>query len=341
MIRRLLPGFVALTLFVTDLTGEPARASELIGRNAKNIMLQANKRGEALVSYVSQGKERHLLVWDAVNAVAPNKGSRQVEFKLDYSGGWQKYYLDDPNVKVLRARYQDLKESGEPYPNSPVVNELSAKSSFARNYWKDSFEGSCARYDGPELAWFVTACRAPDGSYWALQSWQRVLPNYGQKPTSTQAVWELRLSHWTGELPRLTIKLDWSYRRFDHLYGGFTYGSRGVYGFRVTPSGVPLDSFGRNIYVDTYNSVYGSGWRRENSFLTHRPNGTFCYGFYPHSGFPEGKGERYRATVIGPGVTPDVMWEGTALGDYDSEADLADLERQRQFLEGDNVCKSL
>ena len=35
------------------------------------------------------------------------------------------------------------------------------------------------------LAWFVTACQAADGSYWALQSWQRALPDYGVTPTPT------------------------------------------------------------------------------------------------------------------------------------------------------------
>ena len=65
-----------------------------------------------------------------------------------------------------------------------------------------------------------------------------------------------------------------------------------VYGFRSTPTGVPLDSHGRNIYLDTLNSAYGPGWRRENSFLSHRPTGVFCYGLYRHGGRPPGAGER-------------------------------------------------
>jgi hypothetical protein len=42
----------------------------------------------------------------------------------------------------------------------------------------------CRPYDGPKLAWYVpgSGCKAPDGSYWALQSWQRMLPNLGFKP---------------------------------------------------------------------------------------------------------------------------------------------------------------
>jgi hypothetical protein len=53
-------------------------------------------------------------------------------------------------------------------------------------------------------------------------------------------------------------------------------------------------------------------WRRENGFLTRRPTGSVCYGFYRHGSLPSGMGEAYRATVSGPGVTPDVMWQARA-----------------------------
>ena len=55
-------------------------------------------------------------------------------------------------------------------------------------------------------------------------------------------------------------------------------------------AGHPLDAFGRNIFVDTLDSAYGPGWKRENSFLTHKPTGAFCYGFYPRAGRPAGNG---------------------------------------------------
>jgi hypothetical protein len=203
--------------------------------------------------------------------------------RLDYSGGYQKY---------------------------------------KRNYWQ-TFGSACGSYKGPALADLVTACTAADGSSWALQAWQRGLPDYGVSPSPAQAAVELHLSHWTGPLPVLTVKTDWAYRSFDHMFGSFVYGGVGVHGFRSTPSGMPLDSFGRNVYVDTLDSAYGKGWRRENSFLTHNPNGTFCYGFYPHGPHPVGKGTKYRATVIGPGVTPDVTWEGPAPGEYDPKAQAA------------------
>ena len=185
----------------------------------------------------------------------------------------------------------------------------------------------------------MTSCTAKDGSHWALQAWQRMLPNYGLTPNAKQAVWELRLSHWTGDLPQLTVTTNWAYRKFDHIFGTFQYDGAPVYGFKSTSVGNPLDTFGRNLYVDTFNSAYGTGWKRENSFLMHRGTGTFCYGFYPHGTRPAGNGERYRATIIGPGVTPDVMWQGTAPGAYDASIDRQLAEVQRELYASDGLCK--
>jgi len=257
-----------------------ANASQLIDRNAHNVKLSIDAKGEALVTYTAAGAVHHVLAWGAVNAIAPTRSRAQVAFRLDYAGGWGKYH---------------------------------------REYWK-TFRGSCGTYDGPALAWLVTACKAPDGSYWALQSWQRDLPDYGVKPTPSESVWELRLSHWTGALPVLTIHMGWAWAQWDRLFGSYTYDDAPVFGFAATSVGNPLDTFGRNIYVDTYDSAYGSGWHRENSFLTHTGTGTFCYSFNPHGSHPSGKGTKYRATVEGPGVTPDVMWEGAPLGSYNKGA---------------------
>ena len=114
-----------------------------------------------------------------------------------------------------------------------------------------------------------------------------------------------------------------------------------MHGFKSTSAGVPLDTFGRNLYVDTFDSAYGKGWLRENSFLMHKGTGKFCYGFYSHGSRPEGHGIRYRATIIGPGVLPDIYWEADALGTYDRAFDLQMHETQKQFLAGDPLCKAV
>ena len=72
-----------------------------------------------------------------------------------------------------------------------------------RGQWK-TFKNTCRSYDGPKLAFFLTGCKASDGSYWALQVWQRLLPNVGYVPwTSAQKVREVRISHWRGPLAQL------------------------------------------------------------------------------------------------------------------------------------------
>jgi hypothetical protein len=290
---------VAALLMVTA-NVQPSAASQLIDRNATDVKLAVDSRGEAMITYRADGQLKHVLAWGAVNAVPSAADATQVAFKLDYSGGYGKYHVN-----------------GYFQPNSPA-------------------DWSCMPYTGPTLAFEVAACTAPDGSYWALQSWQRALPDLGVAPTPAQSATELHLSHWTGALPVLSITMDWAYRKYDHLFGTLTYNGSGVYGFKSTSSGAPLDSFGRNIYVDTFNSAYGPGWKRENSFLTHGPKGSFCYGFYPHGSTPSGAGVKYRAIVEGPGVTPDVMWQGAAPGPFNTTVEAVDNVQLKAI--GDPHC---
>lgn len=206
---------------------------------------------------------------------------------------------------------------------------------------------ACPRYDGPPLAWRVAACKAPDGTYWAVQSWQRVLPGLGYKPwTAKQRVWEIHLSHWSGPLPQLEMYVDWIYGgKYHHLFGRYTYRGKPVHGNKTTTTGVPLDPYGRNIYLDVLNSSFRRGWARMNAFVSHKPLGTFCYGFFPRRSYydsstrPPGYGERYRATSMGPGVSPDVTWEHAGLGAFDPkyEADMNAL--QDVLMAGDKLCR--
>jgi hypothetical protein len=275
MLRGLVVCLVALAAVLA--TAQPADASYILARNARDVSLKVNRNGVALIQFRTANGRAHVLAWGAVN--------RQLKFRLDYSGGWK---------------------------------------SFGRPIWRN-FRDASRAYDGPRLPWLRIARKAPDGSYWALQAWQRMLPNWGHTPWKPyQRAWELHLSHWKGAPAKLDIWLNWSYNgRFHHLFGRYTYQGRPVYGFGSTSTGNPTDPYGRNVYVDTYNSAYGPGWKRENSFLTHRPNGNFCYGFYPRkspydgSMRPAGNGQRYRATVQGPGVSPDVGWAAAGLPDYD------------------------
>jgi hypothetical protein len=161
----------------------------------------------------------------------------------------------------------------------------------------------------------------------------RLEPDFG----GARADAELHASHWSGDLPKLEVWQDWAYDgRFQHLFGRYTYLGKPVFGFHSTGAGSPLDSYGRNIYLDTLDSAYGPGWHRENSFLAHKPTGVFCYGFYPHAGKP-GTGSAYRLTAQGPGVTPIVSWTGRAQGAYDAGLDAQMNQIERSL--GDRLCR--
>jgi hypothetical protein len=131
--------------------------------------------------------------------------------------------------------------------------------------------------------------------------------------------------------------LDWSYAgRYQHLFGRYTYRGVPVHGFSSTHRGSPRDAYWRNLYLDTYDSSYGQGWRRENSFLSHKGTGVFCYGFYPHRG-RRGTGSAYRLVVQGPGVTPLVSWTAESQGAFDPDLDSEMNALQRSL--GDRLCR--
>jgi hypothetical protein len=306
---------VAVTTALAALAVAPgvASASQLIARNTSTERLAVSADGKALLTYHAQGKRQRVLVWGALNARHPSEGVKATEFRIDYSGGW---------------------------------------GTFRRQLWK-TMRNVCRPYRGPALPFLVTACTAPDGSHWAIQRWRRHQANFGFPPWKAgHGAWELRVSHWRGPLPKLEVWLDWSYGgRWHHLFGRLTYRGVPVHGFSTTPSGDPLDRFGRVLYLDTFGSAYGRAWRRENGFVARRPDGTFCYGFVPHTTHtgerrPPGHGERYRLAVSGPGVTPDITWEGVGLDSYSGanpkhvalEAQMNAL--QRSLMAGANVCHS-
>jgi hypothetical protein len=142
------------------------------------------------------------------------------------------------------------------------------------------------------------------------------------------------------------------------VFGRYTYDGSGVYGFGTTRYGAPTDGFGVLIYLDTYNSMYGSGWKRENSFVPHNPTGVWCYGFYtfdptkggykhpPGQTTPRGPGtgEKYRLTAQGPGVTPIISATIDGLHAFDKN-NVADVDYNRQQAAvlqswGDQQCKA-
>jgi hypothetical protein len=279
----------------------PAHASQLIARSAAHPTLKVNRYNLAVVSWTDPaGRRHHVLAWGAVGANPPNPDVKQVSFRLDYSGGY---------------------------------------GSFGTGFWR-RVRNVCTRYTGPPLSHLVFACDGRDGSYWALQTWRRALRDGGWPNTAQRRAKELHLSHWKGALPDLFVDADWIYQgRFDHLFGYLKYNAQPVYGFSATHTGSPLDTYGRNVYIDVHDPPWGTGWYRFNSGLTHRPDGVFCMGMYALYGRTQpAKGDAYRATVMGPGVTPIVDWQGPAPGPYNPSIDLQKNAEQRSFTNPSDSC---
>jgi hypothetical protein len=210
-----------------------------------------------------------------------------------------------------------------------------------RKVWKN-FKNKCSAYDGPELAFLVVACKASDGSYWAVQSWKYWQPFFGYLPwLPYQDDVAYHVSHWTGPTAVLDLFSDWidvagGASSPHDVFARLTYAGSPVFGYVVKPGGIPGDGYGRVVYIETLDSLLGAGWWRMAGILTRNPSGMLChamvpsmaYGNYPNPHVVDtGNGKAYRAYVEGPGVTPLVMAEVDDPGNYDA-SDPAKVQRQ-------------
>lgn len=298
-LRRTLP--VLGSALVMLAAAAPASASQMIAAGAHNIHLLVNSRRIAQITYTKDGRVTHVLAWDAINARSPSESVAQVRFRLDYSGG---------------------------------------SASFGNGYWR-IMHNYCKPYTGPRLPYMFRGCDAPDGSYWALQLWRRELPDGGWRGNVRQEELELHLSHWSGTLPVLFGDTTWLEQgRFDRVFGYLKYRGIGVYGFRASSLGNPLDSYGRNVTLDTYDPAWGRGWYRFNTALLHRAQGNFCFGLFASFGrrLPA-RGQEYRLSVMGPGVTPIVNWKGAAPGRYNPQTDAARYAELKTFTPVGDSCR--
>ncbi len=318
---------VTLSLAAAALFGASvsmAQASEMVGSNVHNVHLIVGDRGVAQVVYTtSTGRVVHVLAWGAINAREPSQTVPQVRFQLNFAGGYG--------------------------------------SVWGNGYWA-KMHNRCRPYDGPALVNQVAVCVATDGSYWALQTWVRLAADGGWRSSPT-APTELHLSHWTGALPVLTISQNWerSNHSIDRVFGQFTYHGVGVYGYSSTRTGNPTDGYGRNIYVDVdqplwYRTAWSLGlpWYRFNSGLAHRagvgqllPNGSgavggdYCIGMWPLYGRSlPANGLEYRATAMGPGVTPIVRAGPIFASAYSAAAQRRAISYEQTFTPASDSCHS-
>ena len=130
------------------------------------------------------------------------------------------------------------------------------------------------------------------------------------------------------------------------FFGRLTYRGEPVFGSR-TPSPTVSDEWARNISIDTFDSDYGPGWKHDTAIATHRGNGGFCYSFVPQAppkGYPSDKpngnglGEKYRVSVIGPGVPPIVQVTVPRLRSYEAAEQREARKRFDEILGNDAHC---
>jgi hypothetical protein len=280
-----------------------ASGSELFARDATNVKLAVNAGGQkALITYKVNGVTKRMLVWGAVNALAPSETTPQVEFN-------QRYLTTGPKDKKV---------------------------------WK-RLKNKCKPYDGPELAFVVAACKATDGSYWGIQAWTYWQPFFGYQPwLPYQDDIAFHVSHWTGPLAQLEMWSDWvdvghGATSPHNVIARLMYAGSPVFGYVVKPGGVPGDGYGRVVYIETLDSLLGSGWWRLTGILSRNPSGMLCHAMVPgmtYSNYPNphvvdaGNGKAYRAYAEGPGVTPLVMAQVDDPGNYDG-SDPGKVQRQQ------------
>ena len=157
---------------------------------------------------------------------------------------------------AVNARFSDQAKSG----SSPPQVQFKVDYSGGRGAYK-KFKNACKPYDGPKLVRVLAACKAPDGSYWALQGEQTDLPNLGFLPwTSQQKAYHLQASHWTGDIAQIEAHLDWVGKTHtDNVFGKATYQGHPVYGFSTSKFGAAKDKYIRQVYLDTYNAAGSTG----------------------------------------------------------------------------------
>jgi hypothetical protein len=147
----------------------------------------------------------------------------------------------------------------------------------------------------PRIPFAVALRRTPDGALWALQVWRRL----------AGGAYELRFARWRGDPTLLTLQAVCCKWGGENVQGRASFQGKPIYGQRSTLQGVPLDPFGRNVYLDSYR---GHDWVRMMGILTNRPSGFFS--LWIRSNW---QGTRYRGAIIGPNwgwtLAPDAAAE--------------------------------
>jgi hypothetical protein len=138
----------------------------------------------------------------------------------------------------------------------------------------------------PTVPYAVAQYQLPNGEQFALQK----IPRLGQLGRLGPV--ELYLARWSGSPTQLTLTTSPDGR----VCGTVSYHGAPVYGGPHTTTGNPLDTLGRNVYID---ALKPAGWWRIFGVLA-RPLGFALYLK------PQYAGAQYRALVVGPNTGGDL-----------------------------------
>jgi len=285
-----------------------ASAATPLNRNAKNTKLfVAYIKGQyvGLAEYTQYGKVKRTIFWGAFNSKDPATivPKQQEQFKFNHAGGY--------NTVFGAGVWQLIKQKNVCKPN-PALK---------------------AKLFGAKAACRVLNPKTKQFENWALQGFVTHLPNRALRPDKLADDELLYASHWTDDYyPFLWFKWSWVQygpNRWDHVYGMYGVHGKPYWGGRADSHGRPLDFATQNIYWDVKNPTWrtskgafaqAGGWYRFNGFLPHKGTGAFCAAL-PRCQFkvcrpgPD-KGVSYRATALGPGVTPLIRVYGPPPGNY-------------------------
>ena len=197
---------------------------------------QGRRKGNALLSYRARGKQWNVLASGAMNALAPTTARKQLEFKLDYSGGWgtkrNEDRLEDPLQRAAGPRRPRAGTGSSPPARRPT-----------------GATGRCSR---------GSACSRTTGSRRARSIRLGAPPLPLERPD--------RRARREDELG-LPLASTTSSARSPTSGSRSSASSRSRRASRSTPSAATSTS-------TRSTRRTARGWRRENSFLTHK--GTGC-----------------------------------------------------------------
>ena len=186
-------GILVTTAAVLAIGVSTASASQIISTTGvSDLTLGVNTKGEAMLTYTVARQDRPRARLGCRATRSPRPGGQQVAFKLAYDGGYKKYYTENPTVQrrlnTLRLiQSQERLEMGGQRQSSsatPWATRIGGHLRDARTAPQRRRE-LLADLHLPDLrraGALPTSSRpaqAPDGSYWAVQSWDRDLPDYG------------------------------------------------------------------------------------------------------------------------------------------------------------------